>query len=331
MIRFENFCLEDELKQRNRKVEGMIPFATKADGSEVCIPIVMVIGAEDGPVIVSEACTHGDEIEGTEGIIATFNRLEPQNMKGAFVGIPVINTEAFLCVDRSGKLDFVPQDMNRIFPGNANGSLTHRLARFYYDNFVKKASGLIAIHGGGNNLDLVPVTLYQNYGDDISARSKEMAKAMGLDALWQNSICEEKNGILDEIAYLAGVPAITAEIGGQVNRRKFREKDPKRLSDGIINILKVFGVIDEPVQEVHSKYHIEMSYIVNSKGGLHHPIKKTGEKVKNGEVISTITDIFGHELEKIYAPFDGYVMGVWVTPVVSPFGWVYMLGKPVEE
>ena len=58
--RFENFDLEKELAVRNRKARGFVPVALKADGSEVMIPVVMVIGKEDGPLVVSEGCAHGD-------------------------------------------------------------------------------------------------------------------------------------------------------------------------------------------------------------------------------------------------------------------------------
>ncbi|MBR3053682.1 MAG: succinylglutamate desuccinylase/aspartoacylase family protein [Firmicutes bacterium] len=328
--RFENFDLEKELAVRNRKARGFIPVALKADGSEVMIPIVMVIGKEEGPLVVSEGCAHGDEVEGAEGIVAAYEALDPEKMKGSFVGVPVLNTEAFVRSNRAGERDMVGQDMNRIFPGDPAGTLSHRVARFYFDNFVRKADGLISMHGGGRNLALMPVALYQNYGDGISARSKEMAYAMGFDSVWQNNYCNGPDGILDENAYLAGVPAITAEIGGQVSRLKYRESDPGRIAKGIINVLRVFGIIDEPVEKHDIAIDIEMSYITNKTGGLHHPIKKVGETVKEGEVVSTITDIFGNELEQIKSPFDGYVMGVWVTPVVDPFGWVYMLGKPVK-
>lgn len=328
---YESFNLENEMKLRGRKENGYIKFAEKADGSSICLPIVMAIGEEDGPIILADACTHGDEIEGAEGIIETWKKLDPHEMKGAFVGIPVLNPEAFVAVDRSGKLDFVPQDMNRIFPGQLNGTVTHQIARYYIEEFVKKVDGVVTLHGGGNNLDLMPVTLYQHYGDSISETSEHMARAMGFQGLWQNNVCDEKNGVLDEIGYLCGVPVVTAEIGGQVNRRKYRSTDPARISEGICNILRYFGILDGKVKEKEPLYHIEMAYITNKKGGLHKPEKSCGDMVKEGDRLSVITDIFGNIIEEVIAPFDGVVMGIWTTPVCQPYNWVYMLGKSVEE
>ena len=74
-------------------------------------------GRQDGPTLVVDACNHGDEYEGTEGIIKTFEGLDVSKMKGSFIGIPALNAEAFAEMKRYNTLDFVPQDLNRIYPG----------------------------------------------------------------------------------------------------------------------------------------------------------------------------------------------------------------------
>ena len=55
--------------------------------------IMLAVGAQDGPTLVVDACNHGDEYEGTEGIIKTFEGLDVSKMKGSFIGIPALNAE----------------------------------------------------------------------------------------------------------------------------------------------------------------------------------------------------------------------------------------------
>lgn len=328
---FETFDLKEELKVRNRKEYGFIRIALKPTGEWVNLPILMVIGAEDGPVILADACSHGDEHEGAEGIIKAYHALNPAVMKGSFIGVPVVNLEAFTSMRRYGEADFVPVDLNRAYPGKAQGSLTQSVGNYHFKNLVENADALITIHGGGNHLYLEPITLYQNYNDEISAKSKEMAKAFGFDALWQNSICIKENGIMDELAYLSGVPAITPEIGGQSTRVEHRDEHIEKTKNGIFNVLRLWNVLDEEVETSQTQYHVDVEYLYCTHGGFTHPQKKGGERVKKGETLAIITNVFGEEVDRLLAPFDGKVIGYWAYSVCQPKSWIYMVGHELEE
>ena len=99
--------------------------------------IMLAVGAQDGPTLVVDACNHGDEYEGTEGIIKTFEGLDVSKMKGSFIGIPALNAEAFAEMKRYNTLDFVPQDLNRIYPGGT-GPMTAYVCSWYCENIIKR-------------------------------------------------------------------------------------------------------------------------------------------------------------------------------------------------
>ncbi|WP_130861264.1 succinylglutamate desuccinylase/aspartoacylase family protein [Bacilliculturomica massiliensis] len=331
MNTFENFNLKEELAVKGRKVYGFIPLAQRPNGTWVNLPVMMAIGAEDGPTIVVDACAHGDEYEGCEGIIEAFRRADPAVMKGNLVCVPAVHAEAFAEMKRYSTLDFVPIDLNRTYPGQEKGYLTQSVADYYFNNIVKHADGLITIHGGGNYLYLEPVTLYQSYGDEISARSRAMAEAFGLDALWRNQVCEPQNGILDELAYTAGIPAITPEIGGQTTRATNREENVSRIADGVFNVLRLWKILDGEVKRFDSQYHVDVQYIYAKHGGIHKPQKKGGQRVKKGDTLSIITNLFGEEVDRVLSPIDGRVIGYWAYTVSQPRSWVYMVGRELEE
>lgn len=332
MVTFDKFDLKEELKLRNRKTFGMIPLYLKPDNNWVSIPIMMAIGKEEGPVILMDACTHGDEYEGAEAIIRVFDNLDPENMKGSFIGVPAVNLGAFSQMRRYCDYDFVPVDLNRSYPGNPTGTVTLSVGNYYLENIVKKVDAVVTTHGGGNYLCLEPVTLYQNYGDEISRKSKEMAKAMGYRALWQNNVCIPSNGIFDEISYTVGVPAVTAEIGGQsVRTVEKRRANIEKTIKGMLNVLRLWKVIDGEAEVFDGQYHIEMEYLYINNGGFCNPQIPVGEKALKGETLAIITNIFGEEVDRLTAPFDGIVMGYWAYSVCQPKSWVYMLGREIKE
>ena len=207
-----DFVMEDAIKDRGIKKCGVIHFARRANGSWIDIPVMIASGKKDGPILLVDACHHGDEHEGAEGIIRVFNSIDPQKMRGTLVAIPVLNVDAFAELRRYGTQDMVPLDLNRSYPGNDTGSLTKCIADFYFTRFIKKATAVITIHGGGNYLYLEPITDYMHCGDEVSRISQEMAEAFGIEKLWQidESEYDPKNGIMDENAYSVQVPVIFA-------------------------------------------------------------------------------------------------------------------------
>lgn len=329
----DTFDLKEILKEKNTKKCGVIHFARKANCNWIDIPVLIAVGKEDGKVLLADACHHGDEQEGTEGIIAAFNELNTEEMKGAFIGIPVLNVEAFAEGRRYGTQDYVPLDMNRSYSQMTTGTLTKHITSFYMEKCIKKSSAVITIHGGGNGLYLEPITDYQHMGDDeISRTSLEMAKAFGINYLWQIPASEydPRNGIMDENAYAAGVPVILPEIGGQVTRLEQREGNVDIVRKGIINVLRCLNIIDEPVIEYGDHLHLQIEFLYTRHGGIHKPLKKGGERARKGETLAIVTDLYGNETDRTVAPYDCIIEGYWAYPVAYPRGWSYVIGREVE-
>lgn len=327
-----DFVMEDAIKDRGIKKCGVIHFARRANGSWIDIPVMIASGKKDGPILLVDACHHGDEHEGAEGIIRVFNSIDPQKMRGTLVAIPVLNVDAFAELRRYGTQDMVPLDLNRSYPGNDTGSLTKCIADFYFTRFIKKATAVITIHGGGNYLYLEPITDYMHCGDEVSRISQEMAEAFGIEKLWQidESEYDPKNGIMDENAYSVQVPVILPEIGGQVTRLDQREKNIDILENGIINVMKYLNILEEDPVEYNNHLHLQIEFLFTKHGGIHKPMKKGGERVKKGETLAIVTDLFGNEIDKIVAPYDCVVEGYWAYSVALPRGWSYVIGKEVS-
>lgn len=333
MKEYFDFDMEEVLKNRGTKECGLIHFAKRPNGSWIDIPVMSAVGVNEGPVLLIDACQHGDEHEGTEGIIAAFHKMDPSEMSGAIICIPVLNVEAFSELRRYGTQDMVPIDMNRIYPGSEVGTLTKSLGHFYFNKFVKKASAVITIHGGGNYLYLEPITDYMAFGDDISKVSREMAEAFGIEKLWRidKDEYDPRNGIMDENAYAAGIPVILPEVGGQVTRLDLRQSNIEMLENGILNVMKYLKILNGRPQKRESYLRLQIEFLYTKHGGIHTPLKKGGERVKKGETLAIITDVFGNEIDRTIAPYDCVIEGYWAYSVALPRGWSYVVGKEVTD
>ena len=161
-------------------------------------------------------------------------------------------------------------------------------------------------------------------------KSREMAQCFGFKVLWKNTRYAENSGVEDEYAYQMGIPCITPEIGGQCTRMYQRDEHKQMLETGIRNVMTLLGILEGSVPANEGVHHYDIDYIYNRNGGIHVPVKKAMDSVRKGDTLSIITNLFGEEVDRVIAPFDGVVIGYWTYSVCPPHGWVYMVGKPVD-
>ena len=321
----QDLNLEEALKTKGVKTQGFVNIAIKADRTHVRIPVFVITGEEEGPTILVDACTHGDEYEGAEAIINVASNLKPSDIKGTFIGIPALNFDAFNAVSRISPIDFT--NLNRIFPGNPNSFITQRVADTYIQSFVKNADFIISFHGGGDVLYLESLVGYQPPTDDLGKKTYEMAKAFGTEVIWRMQNLPF-NGVSVIEARKLGIPAILPEIGSHCTRQYDRQKNIEVCANGILNVMSHLGITREQHKtQVTSHIDTELHYVHSDFGGIHTPLKKSMGMVEEGEVLANITDVFGEELGKVYAPFDGIVLGYWSIPIIQPGDWSYLFAK----
>ena len=107
---------------------GGIPIGRDMYGNERIIPITVFRGAQEGPIMWLNGATHGDEPEGPFSIFLATKTLDVATLKGTVVSVPVLNVGAFAAGTRGDPLDSFAYDMNRAYPGSADGFPTERIA-----------------------------------------------------------------------------------------------------------------------------------------------------------------------------------------------------------
>jgi predicted deacylase len=278
------------------------------DGSAVSVPIIMVNGSEDGPVLWLGSTVHGNEIPGCE-VIRRLTRevIDARHLRGAIIAAPIQNILAYRASGR-----FTPHDgvnMNRVFPGKTGGSLTERMAHVLFSEGIAKADYVLDYHS--NSLGSINFTLVRLVGDEeIQRRQMALAEAYGvtiaLSAVGEAGLAK----MLQDAALEAGKPALTVELDGEY---LVEENSVRSGVKGTLNIMKHLGMIPgtpEPQTDVPVIKGIlsNRAHVTVNKGGLVRPLKAVGDKVAKGEPVVNILDLYGDTVEVVHSPIDGYVI-----------------------
>ena len=181
------------------------------DGHATQLPIFLINGAYDGPVLVITGGIHGAEYASIEAALRLAHSLDPVKLHGCVIVLPVVSMQAF----KSRSIYIVPMDgknLNRQFPGDVEGTASEQLAYWLTFNVFKQANYYVDLHGGDLNEALVPFIVFQKTGDKTTnAKSLELARSFGIKYLVGSDI---KGSTISAAATL-GIPGIMAESGGQ--------------------------------------------------------------------------------------------------------------------
>src|SRR5258706_14934077 len=172
------------------------------------VPVVEAAGSGHGPKLTVIAGVHGCEYASMAAVRQWSAGLSGLDLRGSVRAVPVLNLPAF-----TARSPFVvPEDgknLNRCFPGRADGTLADRLA---YDTFHKLISGsdaLVDAHCGDLVEALEPFSLYEAGPAEDMAR--DLATAYGLPYVIRQEAGPDRAvaGTSSGSAAAAGIPAIT--------------------------------------------------------------------------------------------------------------------------
>ena len=310
------------------RAEGLIPLGATATGVADGIPVIVVNGAGEGPVLWINGAIHGDEPEGPLSVLLLLRTLDPARLRGAVVAVPAINVPAFSAGTRGNALDTHTYDMNRIYPGSAQGFPTERVAFAHHQAMIGVADLEISVHSGGDHSYLARAIFVPD-----NAPSLELAQAMG--PAWDLLLRGGPGGRSPSNAMAAaGKGGITVELGGlcAMLPEQFRESG-QMLTDAYLNVLRHYGMIDGTAEYASAWMVGEQRLVLAGSDGLWmaEPGFRFREPVAAGTVLARIYDLYGHEVEQVEAPCDGQVFGMRTRPPVHRGDWAVFFGKINER
>jgi predicted deacylase len=285
----------------------------------VSIPVLLVRGRKHGKVLVVLAGVHGDEYEGMRAILEIFAALEPNDMSGDLLAVPVANTPAFWNGTRTNPLD--RGDLARQFPGNLDGGVTAAIAYHMARTIIARADFLLDLHSAGVKLLMPTMVGY----DSNDLRSQGAAMVFGTKVVWAHS--QIPPGRTISFAKGRGIPWLYTEArgGGRIHA-----EDLRVIAEGIRNLMIHLSILPGSLSVTKVEYHLYGggdldTSMTSAMRGFFIPEVEILQKVSVGEELGRVVDLHGETLETFRAPRDGAVAMLRALPLVEPNEIVFFI------
>ncbi|MBI2299208.1 MAG: succinylglutamate desuccinylase/aspartoacylase family protein [Armatimonadetes bacterium] len=305
------------------RVQGWLPVGEDWARRPLSLPVALLCGAGPGPIVYLQAVSDGNELNGLAVCRRLLALLDPAELRGALVIVPVANPGAF----RAGQMAD-PRDglkLNRCFPGQAGGSVSERLAWFLFHELVLGCDLVVDLHQNGHTPMLPEVRVRIGRREPLHGECLELALAFGArHVLDQLGPC----GQLARAAPAAGIPAIDPELGGNPG------VDPAMVEcgvAGVLNLLRARDMLDGPTAGVTPFVARRLVSLFAGAGGLVEFAAELGRLVRGGEEVACVTDIFGGSPVPVLAPEDGVVWIRRAEPPVEPGDSIGALGVAEDD
>ena len=288
-----------------------------ATGAPVRVPLLVVRGANPGPVVGLTAAVHGNELNGIPTIHRLLKRLDPAEVRGTVVGATIVNVPGFLRYDR---LFPDERDLNRIFPGKAAGNESDVYAHRLVQRLIAPLDYLLDLHTASfGRVNSYYVRANMNH--PVSAR---LARALGSEIIVHN---EGADGTLRACAAEHGIAALTVEIGDPqvIDRGKVKESRV-----GLRDVLEALDVVDAD-SEVAPRRAVECArsyWLYTDTGGILEVLPGLADSVEGGAPIAHLVDPWGQRVRTYRAPENGVVVGRSTNPVAPTGARILHLGIP---
>jgi N-alpha-acetyl-L-2,4-diaminobutyrate deacetylase len=290
---------------------------------------VMVVRKGPGPLVLFTGGNHGDEFEGPVALLKLGRELEPRDLiRGGVIMMPAINPPALRAGTRTSPID--GKNLNRAFPGKADGTLTERIAYAITTAVLPHATALYDLHAGGRMSVIMPSVMAHVFRDkERTARTVAAMKAFRAPA--GILIKEyETEGMIDTTAERLGLIFGCCELGGA---GMLTPETVAVTEAGVRNILKHFGLmkgrlVTAPWQGRRLSRVLEaLSYRHYAKAkvsGLFEPFVDLGARVAAGQALGQIhaLDAPARKPWVARAPLDGIVYNRHAFGLIEKGGWV---------
>ncbi len=289
----------------------------------------------DGPRVAVVAGVHGDELEGLyvchrlAAWLEELSRRRPHLLLGRVDLYPAMNPLGLDTLQR-----FVPvfdTDLNRNFPGRADGPLPQRIAAAAMRH-LEGAALVIDIHASNIFLREIPqVRINQEFAQTLVP----LAQGMNVDLIWLHGSVTVLEATIAHSLNSRATPCLVVEMGvGMRITPQFTDQ----MMSGILHVWRQIGVLAEEV-ELPPVSHVPLladdgnvHYLNAATSGLFVPDVDHWMAVARGQRLGSIVSPHGGEiLAEVRSPVDGVLFTLREYPLVyegSLMARIMALGEP---
>lgn len=259
--------------------------------------------------------THGDELEG-QYVCFRLNQIIQQNLEklnGTVEIYPALNPLGIDSITRG--IPGFDLDMNRIFPGNPDGTMAEQAA-YTLIRDLQGADMVIDIHSSNIFLREIPqVRINVNTADTLVP----YAKLLDVDFIWVHEAATVLESTLAHSLNSLDTPTLVVEMGVGM---RINHGYGNRLVNGILNLMHTMDIwtaTPDPISVSAPTVSVgnQVCFINADASGVflteikNNMIVEKGEKI--GEVVSPLT---GEVLQSVEAPTRGLLFTLRAYPIV---------------
>jgi uncharacterized protein len=244
-----------------------------------------------GPHALITAGIHGGEATGIYAAHKLMAWLETQKLNGRVTVLPVANPGAFRRSTRANPYDEL--DMNRIFPGKAEGSPTQRAAAAIWEE-AKQADFIVDLHCCGLFGSDYTLALWQE-----SPAARELAEQLDIPVVIESG--GTRNQLFVEATH-AGIPAVIIELaGGQMGPSGgiINMRSGEHAFRAVANLLVRRGLVAGDATPASPTFFGKLREVSCRQDGLWSPRVHPGARVEAGQVIGML------EGDEVTSPVTG--------------------------
>lgn len=319
----QSFQLGDVTVRRGEKYQGDISFAN----GDIVLPGTIICGKLPGKTMLITGGVHSGEYVGIQACVELGAELQPEKTVGTIVILKVLNRPAF--ENRAGSLGLSDgKNLNRVFPGNPNGTEMERLAWAITKEVYPKVDYYIDLHSGDDFEALTPYVYYAGKAaQEVTEVSRKMAEQVDVPYMVRSMV---SSGGAYNYAASKGIASILLERGGMGAWTSEEVNSDKRDVRNILSSLDIYQ-IRRDVRNYVPMEVTDVCYQAASEDGLWYPAAKPGNMVAEGALLGTIRDYNGKLRETCRAEYTGVVLYQTGSLQVTEGGPVVAYGRIVRE
>ena len=307
-----------EEQKKSSKDHFKIEF-TDQDGNEGYLPISILKGRTEGPVFTVVAGVHGYEYPPIMAAQRLITEIDIQTLEGTLIVVPIANISSFY--KRTPYVN--PQDgknLNRIFPGRQDGSISEQIAHFITTNIIPVSDIFLDVHGGDACEDLLPYVCYYNNTQkpDQTALASKLSENSGFQYIvsYPYTISDtEPAKYAFKQAVQDGKTGLSIECG---KLGKVDDKSVSLILKGVVSMLSTLEMYPGENSPHQNIIRTDSQFYIRSKvQGIFYSDYKAGDWVREGDVVGFTTNEFGEVLEKYKAANEGIILYKLATPPIN--------------
>ena len=310
-----------------QKSTGFIQVPAGVDAA-TNIPVIVINGAKPGPKLAVVAGAHGTEYASIVALVKLAQAVSPTELSGTLIVVPLINLASF--AQKVPHLNPVDgKNMNRMYPGKADGTQTERASWAIARQVVDQCDYMIDLHGGDLDENLRRYSYWPRTGKEpLDTTSRGMALAFGLDhIIIQSNQAPSVPGAtsISRFAEDRGKPTIIAEAG---HAGTTDAADVDALVQGCENVMRQLKMLPGVAKSVeHPVWIGKLTTVKSDYDGIFYPSAVPEAYVEKGMIVGTITDYFGNKLADVASPISGVVTYICSVPSMKKGDTVANIGE----